>query len=288
MQIVMLNGGLGNQVFQYIFFRWLEIRTGETCVIDDSAFWGGQIEHNGYELERVFSVFPKRLSEYFAPEVWSMMIERMEKGTPVYQQLADAGMELVMVCQPLSGEVPFVGSRRTFDAGMVPFSDQANYYYYGYWIGLYWMKKISGIIDSELRFPPLPAGYNRQVGQQIRASRNPVAIHIRRGDMARLGWTAGWEYYQQRIIYLEQQMKVDQYYLFSDDLCWCQEHSQTLGLAAIGDRLTIVEGNQGDKAYVDMQLMALCHHRLSDHSSFSLLAGILCRYPDKMEINRWG
>ena len=35
MQIVMLNGGLGNQIFQYIFFRWLEVRSGEQCVIDD-------------------------------------------------------------------------------------------------------------------------------------------------------------------------------------------------------------------------------------------------------------
>lgn len=54
MRLVYMNGGLGNQIFQYVFFRWLEVETGESCIIDDTAFFGSNVPHNGYELERLF------------------------------------------------------------------------------------------------------------------------------------------------------------------------------------------------------------------------------------------
>ena len=288
MQIVMLNGGLGNQIFQYIFFRWLEVRSGEQCVIDDSAFFGQHVEHGGYELERVFSVYPKRLSSYFDSEIWAMMIDKMEQGTPVYQQLADVGMDLVMLYQPGSGKVEFSGRRMDFTAGMAPVSSPRDHYYYGYWIDMYWLGQIGGLIASELRFPPLPAGYDAAMGQAICACRNPAAIHIRRGDMVKYtGRTAEPEYFRQRIDWMDKNLAIDHYFLFSDDLDWCRAHDDALGLSNLRERLTAVEGNCGEYAYVDMQLMSLCHHRLSDVSSFSLVAGMLCRYPLKQDINRW-
>ena len=48
-KIVLMNGGLGNQICQYIFLRWLEINTGKKCLADDSAFCLAKPEHNGYE-----------------------------------------------------------------------------------------------------------------------------------------------------------------------------------------------------------------------------------------------
>ena len=59
MRIVYVNGGLGNQIFQYVFFRWLEVVTGESCVMDDGLFFGGSVPHNGYELEQIFGVRKK-------------------------------------------------------------------------------------------------------------------------------------------------------------------------------------------------------------------------------------
>ena len=51
MMLVYMNGGLGNQIFQYMFFRWLEITTGQTCVIDDGLFFGRHVPHNGGKLQ---------------------------------------------------------------------------------------------------------------------------------------------------------------------------------------------------------------------------------------------
>ena len=44
MQSIMLNGGLGNQLFQYIFARYIEKNSADNCIIDDSAFWGNNVE----------------------------------------------------------------------------------------------------------------------------------------------------------------------------------------------------------------------------------------------------
>jgi len=66
MKICLCNGGLGNQVFQYIFSRWIELASGEPCFLDDSAFWGEQIEHNGFEIRKVFpNAKPRLLSGFF-------------------------------------------------------------------------------------------------------------------------------------------------------------------------------------------------------------------------------
>ena len=49
MWIVMLNGGLGNQMFQYIFALYLA-QNGARVVIDDAAFFGTDVAHGGFGL----------------------------------------------------------------------------------------------------------------------------------------------------------------------------------------------------------------------------------------------
>ena len=63
MRIQLINGGLGNQVFQYIFMRFAErYSPGEVWYLDDSAFFLGR-QHNGYELEKVFGIKANLLSD---------------------------------------------------------------------------------------------------------------------------------------------------------------------------------------------------------------------------------
>ena len=76
MNIVFMNGGLGNQTFQYIYLRYLELQTGQPCIIDDSPFWGSDVPHNGYELEKVFHIHHQRMSELFDADVWNYMVSQ--------------------------------------------------------------------------------------------------------------------------------------------------------------------------------------------------------------------
>lgn len=289
MRLVYMNGGLGNQIFQYVFFRWLEVETGESCIIDDAAFFGTNVPHNGYELERLFGVRKKRLSRFFPAPAWREMIEQREKGVGIAQQILDAGNDIRVICErraknlTFNGDLVLVGE--TPEALREVLSDDC--YYHGYWLGdAFWMD-FPNIILTELVFPDIEDERNCALAEEMSMERHSTAVHIRRGDMVKLGWATSPDWYRAALAKAEVIWKPEHYYLFSDDLAWCAEHMEDLGLKGVRDRLVVVDGNRGDQAYVDMQLMSLCAHRLIPRSSFSLAANMFCRRPDKLNMIAW-
>ncbi|MGN0506373.1 MAG: hypothetical protein ACI4FZ_07410, partial [Lachnospiraceae bacterium] len=99
MKIVILNGGLGNQLYQYTFLRFLETVTREKCIVDDSPFWGENVQHNGYELEKVFRLKLNLLSNYFSEDVRAEMIRLRSEGISIPQQLLNNGINLTMMAE---------------------------------------------------------------------------------------------------------------------------------------------------------------------------------------------
>ena len=59
-------------------------------------------------------------------------------------------------------------------------------------------------------------------------------------------------------------------------------------LAGVAAMLVPVDGNTGENAYIDMQLMSLCAHRLIPRSSFSLAAGMFCCRKNRLDMIGWG
>ncbi len=290
MRIVYVNGGLGNQIFQYVFFRWLEVETGESCVIDDGLFFGANVPHNGYELERLFGVRKKRLSRIIPEPVWREMIRRKEAGVGIAQQLLDAGNAIRVICEKTVSNISFNGemihAEGTPEAVRAVIQDDA--YYHGYWLGYGFWLTFENVIRTELVFPDIQGGRNQKLARMMSDERNSTAVHIRRGDMVKLGWTTSMAWHREAAEMAKREWRPEHYYLFSDDLTWCMEHLDELGLAGEAARLVPVDGNTGENAYIDMQLMSLCAHRLIPRSSFSLAAGMFCRRQDKKDLIGWG
>lgn len=81
MKIALCNGGLGNQTFQYIFSRFIELAGGVECYLDDSEFFQTIPSHNGFEMQAVFpNCRPRLLSSYFSGDVWEYMVQKSEEG----------------------------------------------------------------------------------------------------------------------------------------------------------------------------------------------------------------
>ena len=286
MWIVMLNGGLGNQMFQYIFALYLA-QNGARVVIDDSAFFGAHVEHGGFEVPLFFpqGVLP-RLSEHFTQDIWAEMVDRKERGVAIPEQLREGGLSLRCVRQEEVEPLLFMGETMSVarrDAEQIlELPQEQNLYFAGYWIDLLYFREIQDSFLSLFSFPPFPRAEQARMAEEIRAAQNATAIHVRRGDMAALGCSNPPEYFRRAIGELERLASIDHYLLFSDDLAYCMEHADELGLTAIRSRLTVVDGNRGREAYVDMQLMSLCQFRIADRSSFSQLAGVLCRVPGNL------
>lgn len=288
MNIVFMNGGLGNQTFQYIYLRYLELQTGQTCIIDDSPFFGPRVPHNGYELEKVFGIRHQRLSQLFDRDVWDYMVSRRDSVAGIAQELLNGGMPLCMIYD--TKNYRFNGDVFAIDQVPPDLSVHfPNIYYHGYWLGNVYFIQTESILRNELTFPSLSAGSDAAgIQNSITASPDPVCIHVRRGDMAQLGWCQGPEYYADAIAHFADRHPSADYFLFSDDPDWCLANQHAMGFDSISTHLCTVTGNNSSDAWIDLMLMTECHHFIADRSSFSLLAWMLCKYPEKELIANYG
>ena len=304
MKIALINGGLANQTFQYIFMRYLEESTGQRVFVDDSFFFLTSKEmggfplstHNGYEIERVFpnAKKPMLLSEHFPPDVWQYMIVKARASKNylcgIAEQLLENGIDLEMIieCEVNDGVVAeafrYTGRKRTtprsfFNSGVSGVQGAA--FYYGYWINPAWFNAYKEILLSELSFAPIADTRNKEYEREIRES-YAIGIHIRRGDFVKLGWAVPERQYADTIAKLKLEVAKTpnvKYFVFSDDIDWCKNNAQGLGLAF--DITTFVEGNfDYQNNYVDMQLMTMCNALVLGVSSFSYLASLLNQEPN--------
>lgn len=220
MKIQYFNGGLANQVFQYIFYRHAQLAAPQKdfWLLDDSFFFFKD-QHNGYELEKVYTI----PCNGFYPEIL---------GFP--------------------GEVV---------------------YYFGYWINKNWLTTYKDQILSELCFPTISDEKNLQYATKIKNTLS-VGVHIRRGDFVNLGWNIENSYYFDSAKKLSELYPELTFFVFSDDIEWCREHADELGLSFAKD-IIFVDGNLHGKNYIDLQLMTMCQGLLMSNSSFSYLTALM-------------
>lgn len=280
MRIQYLNGGLANQVFQYIFVRFAELYypCGGPWFLDDSFFFVQQA-HNGYELEKVFGIQANLLSRHFDADVWQELIRNKQNGISIAQSFADLGFPVEMIAEttnyrthnPFQGKVYQIPSSE-FHPEITKFPGN-TIYYHGYWIHPKWFRSYKDIFRKELSFPPITDHKNQGYAHQI-VSCNSVAIHIRRGDYVDLGWELSASYYLASVQKILAEHPDAVFFVFSDDLDWCRNHAASLGLHLSSD-IIYVEGNAGGSSYRDMQLMSMCCGIIMSNSAFCYLAALL-------------
>ena len=288
-KIQFLNGGLANQTFQYIFARYYELsHPGQKMYLDDSYFANNTV-HNGYELEKVFGLKPNMLSEVYQPDMWETILKsRREEGKSIAQFMADYGVPTAMIAET-ANHTEF----NAFDGQIYPIPANGYYpeildaeldgiiYYHGYWINPHWFYQFEQEFRKELSFPAITDEKNLKYLTQIKTQKS-VSIHIRRGDYVAIGWA-----YDSQVIYTSCDLFSDAFgtdwtaFVFSDDIEWCKEHCEELGLTLFEERV-FVEGNVSGKNYIDMQLMSECRGMIVSNSAFCYLAALLNKNKDCM------
>lgn len=147
MKIQYLNGGLANQVFQYIFVRFAELYNPSDTpwLIDDSFFFVNQV-HNGYELEKVFGIQANLLSRYFDEDVWQELIRNKQEGISIPQSFKNLGFDIQLLTEtanykehnPFDGKIFSIPSNEFHpEITSLPLP---NVYYHGYWINTKWFR----------------------------------------------------------------------------------------------------------------------------------------------------
>lgn len=289
MKVALCNGGLGNQTFQYIFSRFVELTGGVSCYLDDSAFWLGKTQHNGFEMRRVFpNCRPRLLSEYFSEDVWGYMVRQRDEGKSVVQQMKDAGEDFALIAE--TSDYQYDGN-----AVLVPTNGyhswlalaEGNIYYHGYWINKNYLKsEYESILRAELEFAPLAGERNKKYEKQI-VETDSVALHVRRGDFITYQCDRPPGVYAAGVSALRESISKPHFFIFSDDMEWCRANLEGMGICR--DEATFVEGNRGADSYIDMQLMSCCKNvMLITSSSFSYLAALLNKNEKVLVVNATG
>jgi len=279
MKIQFLNGGLANQVFQYIFLRYAELShpDDEPWFLDDSFFFVKN-EHNGYELERVFNIKANLLSSFFEPDVWGYMMEQKRAGKSVPQLMLDSGMDISMISEfgnyddmnPFKGAVE-ITKINCFTPEII--EKPGNIYYHGYWIIKDYFNAFRTQLLEELSFPPLTEIHNIEYMKQIEETQS-LSVHIRRGDFVTLGWDISPDIYKGAINAMHEAIPDTVLFVFSDDIGWCKENAEELGLN-IPDEAIYIEGNKGLNDFRDLQLLSRCKNSIIAGSSFNYLAALI-------------
>lgn len=138
-------------------------------------------------------------------------------------------------------------------------------------------------LKDYIHFSAFDSKENMELGQSIQSC-DSVILNIRRGDFISFGWETDTSYYSESVAKIMKlpQYKNKKFFVFSDDIPWCEEHKSELGLDIVGDcEVIYVEGNKGIDNYRDIQLMALGKIMILSDSTFSCVAAL---YSDSWEV----
>lgn len=251
MIITELNGGLGNQMFQYAVARRLAEVNHTELKLD--------IENFNKDRLRAYELHHLNVNAQFA----------VYDDIAIFKERSKREKIKFYIRQILSRKKlrNIKEKHFHFDESILFLKD--NIYLQGYWQSEKYFKDIADIIRREFSLKEKLSEESQQVAQKIKMSINSVSLHIRRGDYVSNPTTnsvhgvCSLEYYQQCVQVLRERLGELSLFVFSDDPVWVEENLNYDHL------LTFVNHNGAERAYEDMHLMSLCQHNIIANSSFS-------------------
>jgi hypothetical protein len=145
----------------------------------------------------------------------------------------------------------------------------------GYFQSYSHLEKYEEQLIKEFKFKQHILDKSKQIINQYK---EPVAVHIRRGDYVKHPgfWTVTPEYIQNALNYFTD--KEYTFLIFSDDIEWCKE--------VFPDGVIFMEENN---QFEDLCMMSLCDHNIISNSTFSWWGAFLNKNTNKKIIapNNW-
>lgn len=268
MIITRLEGGLGNQMFQYAFAKSLS-KTND-CPLRLHLADKTLSIHNGYELEKVFNVNAQiaTASELKTLLGWQSneSIVRLTRK-PVFSFLKSKNIVI----------------ERSFEFNSEYMNTSCDAYLIGYWQSEKYFKNNDDLIKNEFMFKAPLSAENQLIAQLILSS-NSVSLHIRRGDfvsnpkISSIHGVCNIEYYKKAINYVSSKINDPVFFVFSDDINWVKNNLE------INFKHHFITNNIKQDSYNDMRLMSLCKHNIIANSSFSWWGAWLNSNPQKFII----
>lgn len=265
----MLQGGLGNQMFQYAASFALAKQHGTQLKLDINYLLDKSKRYFRYTpRDYAMDVFdikaeiatPEEISRFTVPRIGNKYLYHLKKR--IFKN------HNVFLENNIASTNDF-------------FNIPANAYLEGYWQDPTYFKNIRNLLLFEFFFKdPLPA-YCTEMFNKIKYS-NSVCIVFRRGDyvghpeldITELG------FYRAAIDILQKRFRTLTYFVFSDDIPWCKNNFKRKDI-----ELDFVDqAYTGPKAEFYLQLMLACKKYIIPNSTYPWWAAWLNQDPDKTVI----
>lgn len=273
---VRLNGGVGNQLFQYSAGYALAQRWGKKLEIEiprESL----QIFHGHPRPYALDSFTITAAPKAFQP-VYRLITSRSPYLNPILAPLRK------LLSITLIDEIP---GKQTLTSLFSAPRPSGNISLFGYWQQPEAFTFIEEKLRLELAFKRPASGSNRFMLEIILKDPCAVSLHVRRGDYLKIqdAPLLSLDYYQSSISQMIDRIRSlhpqDQaqsnvhtpisFYIFSDDMPWCRAYMPQLFPAPAFSNVShhFVDINNEAHAIEDLRLMSSCRHHIVAKSSFS-------------------
>jgi glycosyltransferase involved in cell wall biosynthesis/predicted SAM-dependent methyltransferase len=254
---VKLQGGLGNQMFQYATGLALARRTGSRLTLDLS-----------FLLDRS----PRANFTY------------RDFDLDLFQLPADCTVVKKLPLEEASRLSLQTEKHFHYDSAFASF--ETNTYLDGYWQSPRYFESIADEIRRTFTtFQTPPDSKHQELALQIRSCPS-VCLNVRRADFVNnptansFHGVCGEDYFRQAVHVLRARVPNAHFFIFSDDVEWCRNADLVDGAPA-----TIVSHDYaGDRFGSYLKLMMTCQHFIIPNSTFGWWAAYLGQAPDKIVI----
>jgi len=262
MIVVKLQGGLGNQMFQYAFAKNLAMQNKTTLNFDLSFLLDKSPRENFVFRDFDLDIFNLNV---FAEEI---------KKQSVFKKIKSR----------LTNSKVFNLKEKHFYFEESNFLKGKNSYIDGYWQSEKYFKEIEYQLRKDFSFKHLLTTREELMNEKIKST-NSVCVNFRRTDFVDLKNSAethgavGLDYYYEAIRVIETKISNPVFYVFSDDIDWCEKNFKI-------DHPTIFVSHKykGPKFSSYLNLMSNCKHFIIPNSTFAWWGAWLSVFEEKIVI----
>lgn len=250
MIIVKVWGGIGNQLFQYVFGQYLSYRFNQEVYYDDNSF-----------------ISTDKLRK---PELYAVDAEMKYNNSCSFSKTRGVKNRILRLMFQMHPKHHFIAEGSTIPQN---FKADHVYFFQGYWqdIKFYeWLQaNVPSFIIRSQKWPIELA----EIRNQIESSEDSVSIHVRRGDYFKPENVKAYgvcdaAYFEKGLELMAEKVSSAKLFVFSDDLQWVKDNLQMPE-----DAVHVPNYNVSQFSYIE--LMSLCKHHIISNSSFSWWGAVL-------------
>lgn len=279
--VVRIEGGLGNQLFQYAFARQIQNIYGGEIIFDLFAY--KKDSNNAFSLNKLLLKEVndvnglKNITTISIAKLWCKV------GNGLFSKILNKEKRKTIRC--FFGL--FIQENTTYE-NYICKSYFPIKYISGNWMSEKYFIKISNLIKKEFDFTASMSSRNKDMYEQIKKN-NSVCVHIRRGDYLNDKWSSklmvcNYDYYLKGIDLIKEKITDPVFFIFSnhsDDILWIKENY------CFDGNVVYVDLNNSDCD--DFNLMKECKYFIISNSTYSWWASYLSKNINKIVVApyRW-